>query len=161
MLKVVELFAGVGGFRIGLEATKKFKVIWSNQWEPSTKAQHASWVYENRFGDKGHSNENIEEVDTKDIPDCDVLVGGFPCQDYSVATTLKNSKGLKGKKGVLWWSIERIIREKKNKPKYLILENVDRLLKSPSNQKRKRFRCNAWLFKSTWICRGMESNKRC
>jgi len=139
MLKVVELFAGVGGFRIGLEATKKFKVIWSNQWEPSTKAQHASWVYENRFGDKGHSNENIEEVDTKDIPDCDVLVGGFPCQDYSVATTLKNSKGLKGKKGVLWWSIERIIREKKNKPKYLILENVDRLLKSPSNQRGRDF----------------------
>ena len=139
MLKVVELFAGVGGFRIGLEATKKFKVIWSNQWEPSTKAQHASWVYENRFGDKGHSNENIEEVDTKDIPDCDVLVGGFPCQDYSVATTLKNSKGLKGKKGVLWWSIERIIREKKNKPKYLILENVDRLLKSPSNRRGRDF----------------------
>ena len=139
MLKVVELFAGVGGFRIGLEATKKFEVIWSNQWEPSTKAQHASWVYENRFGDKGHSNENIEEVDTKDIPDCDVLVGGFPCQDYSVATTLKNSKGLKGKKGVLWWSIERIIREKKNKPKYLILENVDRLLKSPSNLRGRDF----------------------
>lgn len=139
MLKVVELFAGVGGFRIGLEATKKFEVIWSNQWEPSTKAQHASWVYENRFGDKGHSNENIEEVDTKDIPDCDVLVGGFPCQDYSVATTLKNSKGLKGKKGVLWWSIERIIREKKNKPKYLILENVDRLLKSPSNRRGRDF----------------------
>tara|TARA_B100001063_G_scaffold20180_1_gene15519 strand:+ start:246 stop:1475 length:1230 start_codon:yes stop_codon:yes gene_type:complete len=139
MLKVVELFAGVGGFRIGLEATKKFEVIWSNQWEPSTKAQHASWVYEHRFGDKGHSNENIEEVDTKDIPDCDVLVGGFPCQDYSVATTLKNSKGLKGKKGVLWWSIDRIIREKKNKPKYLILENVDRLLKSPSNQRGRDF----------------------
>ena len=90
-------------------------------------------------GDKGHSNENIEEVDTKDIPDCDVLVGGFPCQDYSVATTIKNSKGLKGKKGVLWWSIERIIREKKNKPKYLILENVDRLLKSPSNQRGRDF----------------------
>ena len=68
MLKVVELFAGVGGFRIGLEATKKFEVIWSNQWEPSTKAQHASWVYENRFGNKGHSNENIEEVDTKEYP---------------------------------------------------------------------------------------------
>jgi site-specific DNA-cytosine methylase len=66
MLKVVELFAGVGGFRIGLEATKKFEVIWSNQWEPSTKAQHASWVYENRFGDKGHSNENIEELGIKE-----------------------------------------------------------------------------------------------
>ena len=140
MLKVVELFAGVGGFRIGLEKTKKFEVIWSNQWEPLTKTQqHASWVYENKFGKKNHSNENIEEVDTKVIPDCDVLVGGFPCQDYSVATTLKNSKGLKGKKGVLWWSIERILREKKKKPKYLILENVDRLLKSPSKQRGRDF----------------------
>ena len=120
-LKVVELFAGVGGFRIGLEKTEKFEVIWSNQWEPSTKVQHASMVYENVFGSKDHSNEDIHEVKTEDIPDCDVIVGGFPCQDYSVATTLKNSKGLEGKKGVLWWQINRIIQEKKNKPKYLIL----------------------------------------
>ncbi len=139
MLKVVELFAGVGGFRIGLEKTGKFKVVWSNQWEPQTKTQHASMVYENIWGKDGHSNENIEEVKTSEIPDCDVLVGGFPCQDYSVATTLKNSKGLKGKKGVLWWSIERIIREKKSKPKYLILENVDRLLKSPANRRGRDF----------------------
>ena len=138
-LKVVELFAGVGGFRIGLEATKKFKVVWSNQWEPSTKTQHASAVYENRFGKKNHSSEDIHEVPTSEIPDCDVLVGGFPCQDYSVATTLKSSKGLQGKKGVLWWQINRIIEEKKVKPKYLILENVDRLLKSPTSQRGRDF----------------------
>ena len=154
MLKVVELFAGVGGFRVGLEGlekTKKFKVIWSNQYEPLTpKTQHASDVYEKNWPTKkvklsdggfipSHSNKDIEYVETKDIPYCDVLVGGFPCQDYSVATTLKNSKGLKGKKGVLWWSIERILREKKKKPKYLILENVDRLLKSPSKQRGRDF----------------------
>ena len=139
MLEVVELFAGVGGFKIGLEKTKKFKVIWSNQWEPLTKTQHASMVYENIWGKEGHSNQNIEEVKTDEIPDCDVLVGGFPCQDYSVATTLKNSKGLKGKKGVLWWSINRILVEKKKKPSYLILENVDRLLKSPSSQRGRDF----------------------
>ncbi|MGC6421866.1 MAG: DNA cytosine methyltransferase [Flavobacteriaceae bacterium] len=138
-LKVVELFAGVGGFRIGLESTNNFEIIWSNQWEPSTKVQHASMVYENVFGSKGHSNKDIHEVKTEDIPDCDVLVGGFPCQDYSVATTLKNSKGLEGKKGVLWWQINRIIQEKKNKPKYLILENVDRLLKSPTSQRGRDF----------------------
>ena len=97
-LKVIELFAGVGGFRIGLENTKKFKVVWSNQWEPSTKTQHASMVYENVFGNENHSNEDIHLVKTKNIPNADVLVGGFPCQDYSVATTLKNSKGLEGKK---------------------------------------------------------------
>ncbi len=98
MLKVVELFAGVGGFRIGLEATKKFEVIWSNQWEPSTKAQHASWVYEHRFGDKGHSNENIEEVDTKDIPDCDVLVVGFHVKIILLQLHLKTQKVSRVKK---------------------------------------------------------------
>lgn len=134
-LTVAELFAGVGGFRLGLENTGKFKIIWSNQWEPSTKTQHASMVYENVFGAEGHSNDDIHLVPTSQIPDVDVLVGGFPCQDYSVATTLKNSKGIEGKKGVLWWQINRILQEKTVKPKYLILENVDRLLKSPSNQR--------------------------
>lgn len=138
-IKVVELFAGVGGFRIGLEKNKNFKIIWSNQWEPSTKKQHASDVYEARFGKNGHTNEDITELETSRIPDCDVLVGGFPCQDYSVATSLYNSKGLIGKKGVLWWTIHRILKEKKNKPKYLFLENVDRLLKSPASQRGKDF----------------------
>ena len=138
-LKVCELFAGVGGFRLGLEKTGGYQVVWSNQWEPSTKIQHASKVYEARFGATNHSNVNIEEVTTLSIPHHDVLVGGFPCQDYSVATTLKSSKGLRGKKGVLWWSIHRILDEKKTKPHYLILENVDRLLKSPSSQRGRDF----------------------
>ncbi len=137
-IKVVELFAGVGGFRLGLEKNN-FNIIWSNQWEPSTKTQHASMVYEERFGKENHSNVDIAQVPTKDIPDHDLLVGGFPCQDYSVATTLHNSKGLKGKKGVLWWSIHRILEEKKKKPKYLFLENVDRLLKSPAKQRGRDF----------------------
>ena len=138
-LKVCELFAGVGGFRLGLERTNRFEVVWSNQWEPSTKMQHASLVYEARFGKENHCNANIETVKTEEIPDHDMLVGGFPCQDYSVATSLKNSKGLIGKKGVLWWSIHRILSEKKNKPNYLFLENVDRLLKSPSTQRGRDF----------------------
>ncbi|WP_370477317.1 DNA (cytosine-5-)-methyltransferase [Tamlana flava] len=137
-LKVAELFAGVGGFRLGLEGPS-YDIVWSNQWEPSTKIQHASMVYEARFGNENHSNEDIATVPTTNIPDHDLLVGGFPCQDYSVATTLQNSKGLKGKKGVLWWSIHRILEEKKNKPKYLFLENVDRLLKSPSTQRGRDF----------------------
>ena len=138
-LKVIELFAGVGGFRLGLENTGNYEVVWSNQWEPSTKAQHASMVYETRFGSQNHSNKDISEVPTTDIPDADILVGGFPCQDYSVATSLQNSKGLIGKKGVLWWSIHRILSEKVNPPKYLFLENVDRLLKSPSSQRGRDF----------------------
>lgn len=146
-IKVVELFAGVGGFRIGLEGYPKredsnYEVVWSNQWEPSTKTQHANMVYNERWPNANHCGENIEEVVENNldiIPDHDLLVGGFPCQDYSVATTLRNSKGLIGKKGILWWSIEAILRRKENKPKYLLLENVDRLLKSPSKQRGRDF----------------------
>ena len=152
-IKVVELFAGVGGFRLGLEGwngksastnykekfESPYEVVWSNQWEPSTKIQHASAVYENRFGMDNHSNKDIASVEVSEIPDHDLLVGGFPCQDYSVATTLKNSKGLIGKKGILWWSIHKILSEKENKPKYLFLENVDRLLISPSGQRGRDF----------------------
>ncbi|MDQ7043034.1 MAG: DNA (cytosine-5-)-methyltransferase [Sulfurimonas sp.] len=143
-IRTVELFAGVGGFRIGLEnasnKSKTFDIIWSNQWEPSTKKQHASDVYCARFGFENHCNEDISKVDTQDIPQHDLLVGGFPCQDYSVASTLKNSHGIIGKKGVLWWDIYRILEEKKeNAPKYLLLENVDRLLKSPASQRGRDF----------------------
>ena len=156
-LRVVELFAGVGGFRLGLEGwdgmsassgyTKplregddRYRVVWSNQWEPSTKRQHANEVYEARWGADHHCGEDISSVPTEAIPDHDMLVGGFPCQDYSVATTLRNSKGLRGRKGVLWWQIERILREKGDKaPRYLFLENVDRLLQSPAAQRGRDF----------------------
>lgn len=139
-VRVIELFAGVGGFRVGLErASKLFKTVWSNQWEPSTKRQDASMVYCQRFGSTGHSNQDIATVPTSDIPDADLLVGGFPCQDYSVATTLKNSGGIEGKKGVLWWEIYRILKEKEQPPRYLLLENVDRLLSSPASQRGRDF----------------------
>lgn len=131
---VAELFAGVGGFRIGLAAAG-WKTIFSNQWEPSTKVQHASEVYVANFGPEGHSNEDISTV--TEIPKVDLLVGGFPCQDYSVAKSLNSSKGLAGKKGVLWWEILRLVEKKK--PKFLFLENVDRLLKSPSSQRGRDF----------------------
>jgi len=141
-MKVIELFAGVGGFRIGLERASKemFDFVWSNQFEPSTKRQDASDIYRLRFGDEGHSNVDINLVPTDEIPDHDLLVGGFPCQDYSVATTLNLSSGIEGKKGVLWWQIYRILLEKGEKrPQYLLLENVDRLLKSPSTQRGRDF----------------------
>ena len=140
-IKVVELFAGVGGFRIGLEgASDAYETIWNNQWEPSTVHQDASLVYRARFGSKGHSNQDINIVSTKDIPDHDLLVGGFPCQDYSVASTLSRSGGIEGKKGVLWWQIYRILDEKgDNRPNYIFFENVDRLLGSPAKQRGRDF----------------------
>jgi DNA (cytosine-5)-methyltransferase 1 len=139
-IKVIELFAGVGGFRIGLEsASSTYKIVWSNQWEPATKSQDASDIYVKRFGHEGHSNEDIAKVTSNDIPEHNMLVGGFPCQDYSVARTLNQATGLEGKKGVLWWEIYRILKEKSNKPEILFLENVDRLLKSPSKQRGRDF----------------------
>ena len=140
-IKVAELFAGVGGFRIGLEgASDDYETIWNNQWEPSTIHQDASLVYRARFGSKGHCNEDINNVDTTNIPNHDLLVGGFPCQDYSVASTLSHSGGIEGKKGVLWWQIYRILQEKgEQRPHYLFFENVDRLLSSPAKQRGRDF----------------------
>lgn len=134
---VVELFAGVGGFRVGLEkASKEFKTVWANQWEPSRKAQDAYDCYVANFGESEmHSNVDINEVEVNTIPNHSLLVGGFPCQDYSVAST--GAKGIEGKKGVLWWNIYNILKAKK--PSFVLLENVDRLLKSPSNQRGRDF----------------------
>lgn len=143
----IELFAGVGGFRCGLNhVTLKndkvtengnWKFLWANQWEPATKSQEAYECYAKRFGSDSVSNIDIFEVDKHDIPNHTLLVGGFPCQDYSVAQTLANSKGIEGKKGVLWWAIEETLSIKK--PPFVLLENVDRLLLSPAKQRGRDF----------------------
>ena len=141
--RVVELFAGVGGFRLGLEASG-WETIWANQWEPSTKTQHAAECYEKRFGGGTLVNEDINQIveqvgdnGSGPIPDHDLLVGGFPCQDYSVAKVRSQAHGIVGKKGVLWWAIHRILETKR--PRLVFLENVDRLLKSPTSQRGRDF----------------------
>lgn len=137
----IELFAGVGGFRLALERSG-WAHGWSNQWEPSTKTQLASSCYVRHFGSDGHSCEDVAAVvqrmkRTSEIPAADLLVGGFPCQDYSVAKSLSSAHGLEGKKGVLWWEILRIVEFRQ--PKVILLENVDRLLSSPSGQRGRDF----------------------
>ncbi|MDF2590168.1 MAG: sau3AIM [Anaerocolumna sp.] len=134
---ICELFAGVGGFRLGLErADKEWTTVWANQWEPGKKSQHAFDCYCAHFGNsENHVNENISTINKSTIPNHNLLVGGFPCQDYSVART--GASGINGKKGVLWWDIREIL-EIKN-PSFVILENVDRLLKSPANQRGRDF----------------------
>ena len=156
--KVVELFAGVGGFRVGLNDIHNFDehgiaienrdwdFVWANQWEPSTKVQHAYECYKTRFNlrdtdEKSNpdywSNKDISTVPVSVIPDHTLLVGGFPCQDYSVARSLSGEKGIEGKKGVLFWEIARILDGKKTP--FILLENVDRLLKSPAKQRGRDF----------------------
>ena len=136
-MRVCELFAGVGGFRLGLEdCSDEFRFVWANQWEPSKKVQHAYDCYIKRFGEnENHVNEDISKIDKRSIPEHDLLVGGFPCQDYSVART--GARGIQGVKGVLWWQIREILREKQ--PRFVLLENVDRLLKSPAKQRGRDF----------------------
>lgn len=143
----VELFAGVGGFRCGLNKVSlindqvkengNWSFVWANQWEPSKKSQVAYDCYVKRFGYENVSNMDIFKIDKTNIPDHTLLVGGFPCQDYSVAQTLSNSKGIEGKKGVLWWAIEEILAIKH--PPFVLLENVDRLLLSPAKQRGRDF----------------------
>ena len=140
-LNIFEMFAGVGGFRVGLERVNEdlFKTKWSNQWEPSKKAQEAFECYDFHYPDSLNLNEDISEVPDVFYTDkeIDMIVGGFPCQDYSVARTLSGEMGIQGKKGVLFWEIIRAVRL--SNPKYVLLENVDRLLKSPSKQRGRDF----------------------
>lgn len=149
--KVIELFAGVGGFRVGFNKIKSidenghaienktFDFVWANQWEPSTITQHAYECYRQRFNEDETkiSNMDIALVNKKQLPDHTVLCGGFPCQDYSIARSLSNEKGIEGKKGVLWWQIHEILKCKK--PPFVLLENVDRLIKAPSKQRGRDF----------------------
>lgn len=157
-IRVAELFAGVGGFRLGLDgyhnpehpefempAAGPFETVWANQWEPpGNESKQFAWrCYEERFGVGSCVNEDINKVleayerGEIDIPDVDMVVGGFPCQDYSVAKPLSQAGGIEGKKGVLWWDIYKFLFLKK--PKYVLLENVDRLLKSPASQRGRDF----------------------
>lgn len=157
-IRIAELFAGVGGFRLGLDgyhntehpelnmpAAGPFETVWANQWEPmGQESKQFAWrCYESHFGEGSCVNEDIAKVlddveaGKHDIPQFDMLVGGFPCQDYSVAKPLSMAEGIDGKKGVLWWSINRLLEMRH--PKYVLLENVDRLLKSPANQRGRDF----------------------
>lgn len=141
---ICELFAGVGGFRLGFDRlASNWQTVWFSQWEPGKKVQWAHDCYVQHFGDSPdvngefHTGEDISTVEKNNIPDHTLLVGGFPCQDYSVAHTLASSKGIEGKKGVLWWQIRDTLIAKN--PPFCLLENVDRLLKSPAKQRGRDF----------------------
>ncbi|MDY6073453.1 MAG: DNA (cytosine-5-)-methyltransferase [Eubacteriales bacterium] len=141
---ICELFAGVGGFRLGFDRLDSgWKTTWFSQWEPGARTQWAHDCYVAHFGDsldlngESHTGEDIGTVDKNTIPNHTLLVGGFPCQDYSVAHSLASAKGIEGKKGVLWWQIRDTLIAKK--APFCIFENVDRLLKSPASQRGRDF----------------------
>lgn len=136
---ICELFAGVGGFRLGLErSSSQWNTVWFSQWEPNKTKQWAHDCYVTHWGDVDqYTGIDISLVPKQTIPNHNLLVGGFPCQDYSVARPLTNSNGIQGKKGVLWWEIRNVLLAKQSP--FVLLENVDRLLKSPSTQRGRDF----------------------
>ena len=138
--RYIELFAGVGGFHVGLDRADKdfFKCVMANQWEPGANDQFAANIYKQRFPDDVLINDDVNNIKGSDY-DVELLMGGFPCQDYSVARNKSKSLGIEGKKGVLWWQVIRLITEMKSKPQFLLFENVDRMIISPSNQRGRDF----------------------
>lgn len=115
-LKVASFFAGVGGIDIGFE-NAGFDVIWSNEFD-----KHAARTYKLNFKNK-LVVEDIRNVEVEDIPDFDIMIGGFPCQAFSVAGY---RKGFEDKRGNLFFELERIYKEKK--PQVIFLENVKNLV---------------------------------
>ena len=126
------MFAGIGGFHGALSALGG-ECVYASEID-----KDAARIYSRNWGLQPDGDITLAaNEDNMEVPEHDVLVGGFPCQDYSVAKPLNKANGLEGKKGVLWWDIHRFLDSQK--PKMAILENVDRLLKSPSSQRGRDF----------------------
>lgn len=117
-LKTIDLFAGVGGIRLGFEQAG-FETVYANDFEPK-----CAFTYDLNFGDKALTVADITKVNEKDIPDCDFVVGGFPCQAFSIAGYRKGFDDEKGR-GNLFLDVARIIKEKQ--PTGFMLENVKNL----------------------------------
>ena len=144
-IRFIDLFAGIGGFRYGLERcnrritetsnnekgyeqpdtngsngerwrTNSYTCVWTNEWD-----KYASSIYKKHFGEC--DTRDITKVPSTDIPDHDLLVGGFPCQAFSIAG---KRKGFDDTRGTLFFEIARILRDKR--PRYFLLENVKGLL---------------------------------
>ena len=152
-MNFIELFAGIGGFRYGLEKAgesiqpsikmgslgqdrsstntnkfngnggriytndNKYQCVYANEWD-----KYAADIYEKNFGERPDTR-SITDVNVSDIPDHDLLVGGFPCQAFSIAG---KRKGFDDTRGTLFFEIARILQAKR--PRYLLLENVKGLL---------------------------------
>lgn len=118
-IRVAELFAGIGGFRLGLEqASQRYKTVYANEWN-----KYAAQIYRKHWNDNTLHEADITQVDASNIPDCELVVGGFPCQPFSIGG---KRKGFADFRGTLFFEIARIAEHKR--PKILLLENVKSLL---------------------------------
>ena len=119
--KFIDLFAGIGGIRLGFESVGG-ACVFSSEWD-----RHAQRNYEENFGEKPFGD--ITEIDPKDVPDHDILLGGFPCQAFSICG---DQKGFEDTRGTLFFNIEQILQVKR--PYAFMLENVKRLLTHDSGR---------------------------
>jgi DNA (cytosine-5)-methyltransferase 1 len=126
---VAELFAGVGGFTIGFR-NAGFKTIYANDFDSWCKK-----TYDGYFGEGAMDLRDIQTVDEKEIPDCDILTAGFPCQPFSKIGKLH---GFADARGTLFWDVLRILKEKQ--PKAFVLENVANLMKHDKGNTFERIR---------------------
>lgn len=120
-IKYIDLFAGVGGFRVGInKAHPDWECVYSNEYD-----KYANSVYKKHY--ERCDDRDIRTVKTEEIPDHDLLVGGFPCQAFSVAG---KRRGFEDTRGTLFFEIARIAKQKQ--PRLLLLENVKGLLSHDS-----------------------------
>ncbi|XTR38722.1 DNA (cytosine-5-)-methyltransferase [Paraclostridium tenue] len=113
--KMIDLFAGIGGTRLGFQLNGNVKVVFTSEWD-----KFAQKTYKANYGEYPHGD--ITKIDEKDIPDHDILVAGFPCQAFSSAGL---KKGFEDTRGTLFFDVARILKEKR--PKTFLLENVKNL----------------------------------
>lgn len=114
-LKIIDLFAGIGGIRLGFEKIGA-ECVFSSEWD-----KHAQDMYEENYGERPYGD--INDIDPKEIPDHDFLLAGFPCQPFSIAG---KQLGFADTRGTLFFNIEKILEEKQ--PYGFLLENVSRLV---------------------------------
>ena len=124
-LKFFDLFAGIGGFRLGMERAGH-QCVGSCEWD-----KYARETYKTNFGSYPEYND-VREIKPTELPDFDVLCAGFPCQSFSYSG---KRRGFNDTRGTLYFEIIRIAREKR--PQYIFLENVRGLL---SNDKGNTFK---------------------
>jgi len=118
-MKIVSLFSGAGGLDLGFEKAG-FTTVWANEYDKDI------WeTYEKNFPHVELNHKSIRDVDSSEIPDCDGIIGGPPCQSWSEAGALR---GIKDKRGQLFYEFIRILRDKQ--PKFFVAENVSGMLAS-------------------------------
>lgn len=140
IFKVGGLFSGVGGIELGFSNKKKFQISWATDFD-----KYSAKTYRKNFNHTFYEKD-INDLLGKDLEEVDVLVGGFPCQAFSVAGY---QKGFEDERGDVFFQIIRIINELPKKPKILLLENVKNIY---THDKKRTFKIIQDTLEKTGYC---------